>query len=112
MVSEKEIEQINKKIKKWQDAYEMETFSVEEISYRLKHLRQQKQSAEYAIKEMRLKIENEQNSKQTLDAFITALRDFDNIVSEATLEELKTAISFLVKQVKVYKDDRVEVVVF
>ncbi len=107
---EKEIIQLNKRIDKWYDAYENDSISSDDMAERVKGLREKRVFLENQISELELEIENHNDRIISANEFIATLRNFEEVWEECTIEEQKVIINALVQGVKVYKDNRIELI--
>lgn len=106
---QKEIHSISSKIERWYAVFENGSIDPDELVRRLKELREKKLLLEEELQchiTTRLSFEKQKLSLQQLQE---SLKHFPLIWQKATVEEQHQIITNLIKAVKIYKDDRIEI---
>lgn len=103
-----EIVQLTKRIDKWYDAYERDAISADDMSERVKGLREKRIFIEKQITSLQSEMDEQKERIISANEFMETLNNFDEVWEECTAEEQKIIINALIKAVKVYKDNHVD----
>jgi site-specific DNA recombinase len=107
---EKEITQLTKRIDKWYDAYERDAISATDMAERVKGLREKRELLEHQILDLQLEFASQSDRVISANEFMETLNNFEDVWEECTIEEQKVIINALIKAVKVYEDNHIELV--
>ena len=106
----KELETLKKRIDRWYDAFERGALEPNELTERVRELRDRKATLEQEIIKCEEQIENEKLRSQSIAVFASLLRQFSVLWPKATPDERKIIIKNLVKEVRIYQDDHIDLV--
>lgn len=107
--AKKEYALIDNKINRWYDAFEKGALEPEALMERVKDLRQKKNYLQQQIEELEAKINEEKERQANADEIINMFKDLPAIWEEAIYEERREIVVNMVKEVKVFTDNNVEV---
>jgi site-specific DNA recombinase len=110
--TKRELDSIIKKLSRWYDVFEKGALAPDELTDRVKDLREQRGYLEQQLLLYESAETKKQEQVRSVEDYIDTLRNFKRVWQEATEEERKGVIRNLVKKVRVYKDDRVELEFF
>ncbi|MGL5514421.1 MAG: recombinase zinc beta ribbon domain-containing protein, partial [Sporomusa sp.] len=110
--AQKEHSALKKKIDRWYDAFERGVLDPDDLMTRVKELRERKYCLEQEIISWQAQLESEQERVQSTDDLFGVLKNFKRLWNESTPEERKSLVQSLVKSIRVYKDDRIEIDIF
>ncbi|MDT8901120.1 recombinase family protein [Anaeroselena agilis] len=106
----RELDGINKKLDRWYSVFESSpNMKIEELNARVDTLRDRRQILEKQLAECEEKGEEARVRETTVTELITAMQNFDANWHDASDEERRAIVLGMIKSVKVYKDDRIDI---
>jgi site-specific DNA recombinase len=107
---EKEITQLKKRIDKWYDAYERDSISATDMAERVNSLQVKRKLLENQISDLQVELTCQSDRVISVNEFLETIDNFEDVWEECTTEEQKIIINALIKAIKVYKDNHIELV--
>jgi Site-specific recombinases, DNA invertase Pin homologs len=107
-----ELNAVNKKIKKWQEALENDDdLDLDEFRGRIRELKEQRHYLEGVITNSQEKTKQEKEAQVTLKAFAKRIKQFPSFWNLASNEERQRFIVGIIKRVTVYADGAIEITI-
>lgn len=105
----KELIITQKKIDRWYEGFEKGNIESDDLMVRVKGLREHKSYIEQKINELESEIKKVDSQKLQWQEVLISLKEFPELWNELTILEKRALLQTLVKSVKIYKDDRIDV---
>ena len=108
--AKKDYDTIESKINRWYDAFENSAVKPEELMERVKELHKKRAYLKEQISEMENQIEEETQRSVSAGEVIELFKKFPVIWEEASRDERREIVVNIIKEVKVYKNNQVDVI--
>jgi len=105
----KDIDAVDKKLERWYTAFEKGALEPDELMERVKDLRSKKTYLQEQVVEFESRLKEDTDRKSNTKEIMDTLLDFPPIWEEASEEEKRIIINNIVKSVRVYSDNRIEI---
>lgn len=109
LAAAKELEDIQRRIKKWQDAYETDAIDLEEMKERTSELKERRTILQGQIDEYNNLLNSRQETEISIEKLITTMADFETVWDNATPEERRQLLLLVVERVELFKDGNVKI---
>ncbi|MCL6612314.1 MAG: recombinase family protein [Peptococcaceae bacterium] len=105
----REINSVRKKIERWYDAFERGALDPEDLAGRIRELRDRKNKLCARCSELEVELKKEESRRANTEEILDLFRNLPLIWEEATPGERRQIVANLVKSVRVYKSNQVQV---
>lgn len=105
----KDLSTVDRKLERWYGAFEKGAVDADELAVKVKHLRERKGYLQTRLSQLESKQKEEAQSKINVEELLALLHDFPAIWEAATPGERREMVVNLVKAVRVYQNNKVQV---